>query len=225
MRRFTLRAAASIACVVATSSFADETQNSTDTPPPATQAASPLQDAVRIPAVPNVSLLVPRGWYSCDDATNALLGGVKMPGAFTAAFCKPDDPKDAKFKIVNPNMAEIVMGLIMEKPANPDMIERFATMSPDELRLASDKFCSFVSGKQGASVVNCNVAPTTIGDHHAVSGSVDGIGQGSGSAFNAKFLAFATPEHVYLVILADTEASRARTGPLIDAMLASVEIQ
>jgi hypothetical protein len=226
MRCISLCALALIACAVTTSSFAEKSQKTTDTPPstPPVAASPLLQDAVRVSPLPVVSLLVPHGWFSCDEATNALLGDIKVPTEFTNSLCKPDDPKGTKFKIVNPNLAEIVMGIIIEGPPQPTVIDRFTSLQEDELKESSDKLCASVSGNTGSAVSGCNVVPVVMNGHRALRGSVDGMNRGHGSILDGKFIAFETSEHFYLMIFADSEVSHAKTGPLIDAMLDSVEL-
>ena len=211
MRRITLRTLASIACVVATSSLADDIQK-----PPEV----PLPDAVRLTPVPELSLMIPRGWVACDPALNQQLGGTDLPAQGKQKLCDPSQPPGSVAKLINPDKTNFVFAIFTEVPLvqlRKDL-DRAAAQTSDALQRDRSRFCYGVGGPEA-----CEIRPAVFGSHHAIVGKIEKTPQSIDVPYSNKFVVIATSKHAYIVIFAELSTPHDRTNAIVDAIIHSIE--
>ena len=212
MRWVTWYALASIACTATTSSFTDDLQKSVGAPP--------VQNAVRVTPVPELSMMVPRSWTACDPAINQQLGGADLPPQAKQKFCDPSQPPGAVAKLINPDKANFVLAFFTEVPAvkmRKDL-DRAAAETSDALQRDRSHFCYGVGGPEA-----CEIRPTAFGSHPAIVGKIEKTPQSVDIPYSGKFVMIATSKHAYIVIFAELSTPHDQTSAIVDAIINSIE--
>ena len=200
-------------------SFADDAPPS---PPAATSDASPLRDAIRLTPIPELSLIVPRGWIACDPAINQQLGGNVLPAQFQQKFCDATQPSHAVFKLVDPNLTEFVMVLVLELPVEGKaMFSRVLSETGDVQQRDLQPLCSSALSQTPGSTCTANVG--VVAGHKALVGEVGRSSPTSTTRVNGKFVVLATSNHAYALVFARLETAPPKTAAIIDALIASIE--
>ena len=211
MRWFTWSAFVLIA--FATSSSADELQKTAGTP--SAVVALP-NGAVRLMPVPELSLLVPRGWVACDPIVNQQLGGTDLPAQTKETLCDLAQPPGTLAKLINPNMADFVVAMFSEAPAGArEQLDSLGT--EDGLQRAKHSFCSGLSGA-GA----CQLRLAVLGGHRAAIGKFEMAPQ---TAASGEFAIVVMSKHSYVVLFVERGTPHERANSVVDAMINSIETE
>jgi hypothetical protein len=217
MRRIVFFACAYLAA--ATPSFADDVSGP---PPAAPSVTSPLQDAVRLTPVPELSLMVPHSWIACDPAANQQLSNATLPAAMQQKLCDPTQPPHTEFKLINPNLTEFAMAIFMEFPAEGRQeLERVGSETGDAQQRDMRPLCDGVMAGSPGSTCTANVR--TLAGHQAVVGQIERMTQGAKIGMNGKFVVLATSNHVYALLFVSLKTATPNADATIDAIIDSIE--
>jgi hypothetical protein len=194
--------------------------------------AQPLQNSVRLRAAPNVTLIVPKGWFACNDSDNQQLGGLSMPGNFKDKFCATQPPAPSNghaviinFRAINPNLAQLALVFGMSGDLPGLTPQKFSRLSQEQVEIVTDHICGMARRAQNFAAADCNLDRTEVDGHVALTGSLKGTLADNGMTMYMNIIMIPMDGSMLLFLLADTEASHSVTGPMLDAMTKSITIE
>jgi hypothetical protein len=197
---------------------------STPSAPPTQLAPSPPQDVVRLPLDAHITVQIPRGWYACNDDTNKLLGGVKLPPELASQMCGEINKVSPTFGVINPNLTQLMFGLVFQMKNPVVTSNAFERLPPEELQSHIDRMCATARGSQKFAASDCVLALSTLGGRAVLVGRMTGTSPDSKMTMHMRLAAIPEQGSVLLLMIADINGDQAVTEPVLDAIFASVAI-
>jgi len=117
---------------------------------------------VALTPVPGIAVSVPKGWASCDGATNTLLGDQPDPHDLKKVMC--GSPEDGSIRVFDPHPPYLEAVDIQADAGDPETMAR--RMAPEQIAHDRDEDCELLSDpliKRGFKLTDCQSAQATIG--------------------------------------------------------------
>lgn len=183
----------------------------------------PLTDPVSVSPAAGIHFKVPsKGWMSCDPATNALLGVETVPEKLEKLFCNRNDFGATQFVVFHSDMVELMIVWTGSKQ-NPEIDEKiFEVMPEDGLKVTSDAICAQVAEAQDMVFDTCALSAKVISGRTCLVGRLSGPHKGR--TLYARIVMVPFKGGASVIMFMDTDADSGKTGPILDAMAASLTI-
>ncbi len=127
---------------------------------------------------PGISISLPSGWMSCDDATNALLGNRQDPFGVRQRSCAKVKADEIKLSAFNPLLLQNITVVVGYRDRTSWSESEFAGFSQDKLTEMTPDICGDVTKSLRDNlkpVDSCALSVEQIGGHTALVATTVGV--------------------------------------------------